>query len=492
MNLFFKTTVGITENFLKKNHNDYYNIIMKYVQEENISISERIYLYQNNMFEKPYCKNCNNKVKFRKFYKGYNKFCSKTCSAVFTHKDNDIKKKRIEKMLSINLDPVEKSILTKKSNNTKLSFSDENKRVINNKRMLTNIEKYGVDNVSKHNEFKNKILLNSKKNISEIRLKKTINIINNCNCSFLTIINGDYNILCLKCNKEFIIKKYLFNQRRRFNKTICLHCNKLCGKSEFQNHVYNHIVENYKGIVINGFKKFKKYEIDVFLPELNIGFECNGIYWHSDIYRDENYHYDKILFFKKYNIQIINIWEDDWIYKNNIIKSRISHRIFNTEKAIYARKCNIDYLGLKDFKDIKDFLILNNLDVYCESNITLGLKYQGELVGIMTFNEINLKKYELLRFCSKLKINIVGGFSKLLKNFVKNFDPTVIIICCDNSYNDENFYQENGFIMDENIKPFFNVFDKNSLIKKFDFELENEKCLKVWNCGFSLYKKTFK
>ena len=60
----FTTTNGLSDGFLKKNHPEYYDDIFLFVKEENISLSERIYLYQNNLEEKPKCKLCDNKVKF--------------------------------------------------------------------------------------------------------------------------------------------------------------------------------------------------------------------------------------------------------------------------------------------------------------------------------------------------------------------------------------------------------------------------------------------
>ena len=77
--LFFQTTNGLNENWLKLNHAEYYSELFKVVLETNISLSERIYLFQNNLVEKPKCLQCDNKVNFIKFYKGYRKFCSVLC-----------------------------------------------------------------------------------------------------------------------------------------------------------------------------------------------------------------------------------------------------------------------------------------------------------------------------------------------------------------------------------------------------------------------------
>ena len=68
-------------------------------------------------------------------------------------------------------------------------------------------------------------------------------------------------------------------------------------------------------------------EIDVYLPELKIGFEFNGLYWHSEECKDKNYHLNKTNYFKEKGIRIIHIWEDDWDFKRSIIESQIKNWI---------------------------------------------------------------------------------------------------------------------------------------------------------------------
>ena len=65
----------------------------------------------------------------------------------------------------------------------------------------------------------------------------------------------------------------------------------------------------------------KMFEIDIFIPELNIGFEYNGIYWHSTLRKDKSYHKEKQKAFKSMGITLYFLWEhwgiDDCL---NIIK----------------------------------------------------------------------------------------------------------------------------------------------------------------------------
>lgn len=140
------------------------------------------------------------------------------------------------------------------------------------------------------------------------------------------LINCNIDNLTLKytCGHQFEIHRSLFNQRNRFGITVCT----ICISSIYHDEV-----------LLN--KKIGKYEIDIFLPKLNIGIECNGLWWHSELYREKNYHIDKMEYFKKLNITIINIWEDWWKYKNEIIKSIIQNILKLSSNKIYTKYCTL-------------------------------------------------------------------------------------------------------------------------------------------------------
>ncbi len=68
----------------------------------------------------------------------------------------------------------------------------------------------------------------------------------------------------------------------------------------------NIISDFYKGEIIQNYK-IDRQEIDIYLPDLKIGFEFNGLYWHSSKYKDKYFHIDKTNFFN-------NKWYKDNTY----------------------------------------------------------------------------------------------------------------------------------------------------------------------------------
>jgi len=79
------------------------------------------------------------------------------------------------------------------------------------------------------------------------------------------------------------------------------------------------IIENDRSIIKNPLTN-KMLELDIYLPELNLAFEYNGDYWHSNKYakfKDNQ----KIIQCKNNGIKLITISENEWInYKDICLK----------------------------------------------------------------------------------------------------------------------------------------------------------------------------
>ena len=180
---------------------------------------------------------------------------------------------------------------------------------------------------------------------------------------------------------------------------------------------------------------------------MNIGFEFNGLYWHSDKFKESVYHLNKTNYFKDKGIRIIHIWEDDWVYKNPIIKSQILNILKKNEK-IFARKCFVIEV---DVKTTGKFLDDNHIQGKSNSVKKLGLYYNDELVSLMTFDNFEGRKkmeeggWNLSRFCNKLNTNVIGGASKLLNYFIKTYNPSRIVSYADKDWSIGALYQTLGF-----------------------------------------------
>jgi hypothetical protein len=268
--------------------------------------------------------------------------------------------------------------------------------------------------------------------------------------------------------------------------------------------LFNYISSIYAGNIITSYRN--RLEIDIYLPDLKLGFEFNGLYWHSDSKKNKNYHLEKTKYFSEMGIRIIHIWEDDWIFNKEIIKSQIKNWLCKTNLQIFARKCDV-----VELESVSNFLNENHLQGVDHSNLKLGLYFQGELVSVMTFNNFEGRKkmenggWNLSRFCNKLETNIVGGASKLLKYFIKKYNPTRIISYADRDWSQGDLYQKLNFIKVSESLPDYKYILENRRIHKSNFKkskigytkteseyTKSKSIQKVWDCGKIKFEIKFK
>lgn len=413
---------------------------------------------------------------------------------------NDLKKYFLEKYGVDNPSKIKE--VRNKAENTMLEKYGV-KYALQNKELLikhnnTNLYKYGMKSFTSTDVYK--------RNMIEHVFKKNSLMINDNNYTMVSSDKTEYVIKCEKCKSEFTIQRQLWRNRLRNSEEICLFCNPILnGISKAEKNILNYIKEIFDGEIIENYKIDKK-EIDIFIPELKIGFEYNGLYWHSELNKTKNYHYNKLKFFNNLGIDIIQIWEDDWTYKSEIIKSMINNKL-KKSKRIFARNCKIEEIN--DNKLTRKFLEENHIQGFIGSKVKLGLYYNNELVSMMTFG--NLRKslgqtskkdsYELLRFCNKKGISVVGGASKLFKYFISNFNFNEIISYSLNSYSSGDLYKKLGFYFSaetgvnyfwckNGIKYHRFNFRKDKLVRegydinKTEVEIMNERYYyRVFDCG---------
>jgi len=343
--------------------------------------------------------------------------------------------------------------------------------VFRDKIKKTNLEKYNSIFYSQSDEYKNKIKI---KKLSILSNKYDLNIVD--------IVDSDIISYCDKCNSNFIANYQLLYNRFLYEKSLCTNCFPVDSNiSESEIEVQKFIKENYKNeIIYNNRKIISPYELDIYLPDLNLAFEFNGLYWHNELNKDKNYHLNKTELCENKGINLIHVWEDDWEFKKDIVKSIILNKLGLIEDRIFARKCKIKDINSKLYKN---FLNDNHLQGYVTSSIKVGLFYKNELVSVMGFgkkrkimNSKNDNSYEMYRFCNKLNTNIIGGFSKLLKFFLRTYDYSELISYVDRSYFNGKGYKNVGFKLISKTKPNYHYIVGRK--RKYRFGYRKDKLVK--------------
>lgn len=228
-------------------------------------------------------------------------------------------------------------------------------------------------------------------------------------------------------------------------------------------------------------------EIDIFVPNLRLGIEYNGNYWHCNKEKEPNYHQDKTIQALSRGIYLMHIFEYEWQSKEEICKSLIKSRLEIFNKKIGARSCKIKELSNKEYQD---FCENNHLQGQAGAKIKLGLIYKDELVQIMSFGcprFTDKYEWEIIRECSKLGYFIIGGKNKLWNYFVKKYSPKNCLSYCDFSKFNGKSYLRLGFKQISLNKPGFVWYDEktNQTLWRNPSKHQEykDKYLKIYDCG---------
>lgn len=265
----------------------------------------------------------------------------------------------------------------------------------------------------------------------------------------------------------------------------CKKCANIISKPELE---LQEFLSQYVEIKTNNRKILNGKELDIYIPSKNLAIEYNGLYFHSEKFKDKNFHINKTNDCILKKIQLIHIFEDEWLFKKEVVKSRLLNILGKTENKIYARKTTIKEVSPKDSMK---FLNDNHLQGNCNSSVRLGLYYNEELVSVILFNKPRLgiggkyDGYELSRFSSKLNTSVIGGADKLLKYFIRTYSPKKIISYADIRWSDGGLYNKLGFTETHRNKPNYSYINGQTRKHRFNYRKQ-----KLKDEGFDITNKT--
>jgi hypothetical protein len=486
------------ESWFSINYPEEYQKIIQYTSNIDLkTFKEKIWFFYHNLKEIPKC-TCGQHTKFTgRFDRGYQDFCSLTCAN--SNKEEMVKRQKesTQKKWGVDFFPQHKEFNKKQKATKKERYGDEHYN--NVEKMKSTKQKLYGD--SGYNNSEKNALTRRDTFIKTLKEKTTDTFVS------YNLTDDNIKLNCSTCNQDYLIYNNLFNYRTKQKSLLCTICNPTDEKqvSGLELDLINFVssivkVETKNRIILDG------KELDVFIPSKNLAIEFNGLYWHSDIYKDKNYHLNKTTLCNKKSINLLHVFEDEWLEKSDIVKSIIKNKLGVWDKRVYARNCEIKVVNKSEEKS---FLNNNHIQGFVGSNITYGLYHNGELVSLMSFGGLRKSLgydpkegyYEMLRFCNKLNYNVVGGASKLFKHFIKINNPKQVISYSDMRYFDGSLYDKLGFEFNGDTKPnYFYVINHNRenrfkyrkdvLVKEgFDSNKTEKEIMKergfnrIWDCG---------
>lgn len=283
------------------------------------------------------CIMCNKSTSFVNFKYGYKQYCSAKCAAQSDltkqkrHQTNlekygyeyisQVPKIKEQKVIKYKEHLQEIQEKVKQTNRQKygcdwVTQSD----LFKEKSKQTMIDKYNVDNYAKSNEWLNKFYKKSKENEQIYKEFGYIPIKD----VFVEYGTGWYQAKIIDVviykHKAYIknddlIKIEQYNSEHKYTT-----------RSKLEDEFYNYIKTFYNNtITLNSKQIIKPYELDIYLPDIKIGIEINGIYRHSQLCNTlKEYHLIKSLLCREQNIRLIHIYEfEDMTIQKQLLKDLI-------------------------------------------------------------------------------------------------------------------------------------------------------------------------
>jgi len=361
----------------------------------------------------------------------------------------------------------------------------------------TLLKKHGVTHYYNSDEFKLKSKNRHEKNWQTM-LSPIATILNIEHIISMTHYNPNDRITfsCNECGNIETLPSETLKWRFLNTGTPCQQCSKI-NKGSLAEQSIATWLESFTTVTRNSRQLISPLEIDIFLPIYNLAVEYNGLFWHNSLRVGKNYHVNKTNQCIEKGIRLIHIFEDEWIHRQNIVKSRLSAALGKFDKRIYARKCEIKKINSKE---ANKFINENHIQGSGRANLHYGLYYDNELVSVMTFLKGDLSKkilgWELNRFCCKLNYSVVGGASRLFSAFIKEIDPDAVTSFADRRWCEiEPVYKKLGFQFISNTIPNYWYFNSKELkrLHRFSYRSKNNiseadqtrELLQIYDCGSS-------
>jgi hypothetical protein len=208
-------------------------------------------------------------------------------------------------------------------------------------------------------------------------------------------------------------------------------------------------------------------ELDIFIPAYDFAIEFNGLFWHSEKFREKTYHHDKWKACKDQGITLLQVWEDDWLYKKPLVQNMILHRLgLSMSKKVFARKTTVCKNISKT--EAGQFLDQNHIQGnHFSTSIYYGLKDNDVLVAVLGMKKLP-DGWDLVRYATSE--SVIGGFGKLLKAFRSDHIgsiKTFADLCLSNG----NLYEQTGFKLDSIIPPDYYYFKPPSGLRVHKFSM---------------------
>lgn len=167
------------------------------------------------------------------------------------------------------------------------------------------------------------------------------------------------------------------------------------------------------------------------------------------VLKNHTYFQEKTLEYASQGIQLVHLWQDCWVAKQAIVRSRIA-ALSGSFIRIHARQTEVRRVT----KDVAfHFFTTVHMQGFVNGRYHYGLYCDGRLVAMASFsagrqmlrNSMIVRSFELLRYANLLHHRVTGGLGKLIARFVTDVRPDDIMTYSDLDWGTGNGYRTLNF-----------------------------------------------
>lgn len=281
--------------------------------------------------------------------------------------------------------------------------------------------------------------------------------------------------------------------KRALDKQGCPECVRKLFVSKAEQELADFLMSEELEVIQSNRKLLDGVEIDIYLPDKNIAIEYNGLYWHNERnIKNKFAHYEKWRKAQRANIQLIQIWEDDWMKRKSQIKLMLINQI-RSKSFTQLCESDVSVCNLSE-KDTDVFFKKYAYSKYTIGEWSYGLKNDKDhtLTVVVTIHEKPNNIIEIVTYVVNHYVD--NWFSIILKTIQQDFPNHTIVMSGDNALDDKNLYLAQNFQAMQTILPTFLYVYRGERQTEKEYRLSSKQAdnlttttSRIWDAGSTLW-----
>ncbi|TXH10125.1 MAG: hypothetical protein E6R04_06170 [Spirochaetes bacterium] len=209
-------------------------------------------------------------------------------------------------------------------------------------------------------------------------------------------------------------------------------------------------------------------ELDIYIPDLNLAIEYNGAYYHSEWFRDNDYHRDKFEVCAAQGVRLIQMWDTEWLQRRAVVERTLRNALgASSGDRVFARTTSA---GKVSASIAQEFLDANHIQGAASAASFYGLRTSdGKLVAL-----VGLKSHggdvHIVRYATS--VSVPGGFGKLVAYVEREIlyeSASRLVTFADLRWSNGDLYRSVGFDGGGILAPDYGYSYRRGLHHKFLF-----------------------